>query len=695
MPAFVAMLAMLFAAQVMMVHHLQTQAIDSDLVHGDRLLEDFLGGSIAHEERSLSGTLVTLRGDPRLAEALQRGDRDALHALTRTRFQELRSETDITHLYFLDPERRCLLRAHHPDRHGDIIDRQTALHAESTGSIASGLELGELDTVTLRTIAPWLVDGERIGYVEVGVELEHVFDEMSGRPEHALYGLVRKDRLERESWEEGMRILGRPAQWDRLPDHVYVGRGVLPGWIGQLASAAEGEETTSVDLSEGGREHRILLAPIQDVSNQNLGLLVLDRDTTEIWIAAERTTMAIALLGVLLMLLAGFAFGLRMWQASKALERSRRELLDSERKLSAMTASVRDGIIMVDARGRVAFWNLAAQSILGHSAEEVMGEDLVGLTLPPAEQAEWRGRLTNASIRSLEGPSGARRESRWIGRDGNAIPVEISIASLDIYGQTHAVCVVRDITLRKEIERRREASLREAQEATRELGEFTSAIAHDLRTPLVGIDHLTSWLTEDFGADLSKEAHAHLQMIRERNRGAQALVEGMLQYAIARRSSNPLESVDTRTMCEDIAETLAHGSEPRILISPDLPRVRMPRAALQQVFESLLHNAVRYVGGPGGEVRIECRELPDHWEFAIIDTGPGIPSGDLLRIFRRFERGSSGGGTGLGLALAKQIIDRYGGRIWAESAIGEGATFCFTIPKQPRLSSEQSTLVAE
>ena len=121
-------------------------------------------------------------------------------------------------------------------------------------------------------------------------------------------------------------------------------------------------------------------------------------------------------------------------------------------------------------------------------------------------------------------------------------------------------------------------------------------------------------------------------------------------------------------------------------IDKDLPTLQVDLTRIQQVFINLIHNAIKFTE-PGGKIKLSASRENNQIIFGIQDTGVGIPSNELERIFERFyksDRSRSSGGTGLGLSIAKHIIEAHGGNIWAESDPGEGSKFYFSIPIQPK-----------
>ncbi|SDH10559.1 sensor domain-containing diguanylate cyclase [Roseospirillum parvum] len=242
----------------------------------------------------LGTAIQAISRDEVLRDGLEAGDRAALLARAAPLFHELRSRHQITHFYFLLPDRECLLRVHQPDRFGDRIDRFTALEAERTGGIAHGLELGPLGTFTLRLVMPWYDPAEqnrRLGYVEVGMEIESLLDEIRQLTGAQLLVAIDKALLNRTDWETGMRMLGRTPEWTAFPDAILsldTTAGLAPTIAEALAARGQGllspDDVTLGDglvLDHGGRHLRALFLPLLDAPGRTVGEMIPVLDVTE------------------------------------------------------------------------------------------------------------------------------------------------------------------------------------------------------------------------------------------------------------------------------------------------------------------------------------------------------------------------------------------------------------------------------
>jgi light-regulated signal transduction histidine kinase (bacteriophytochrome) len=218
----------------------------------------------------------------------------------------------------------------------------------------------------------------------------------------------------------------------------------------------------------------------------------------------------------------------------------------------------------------------------------------------------------------------------------------------------------------------------------RELDQFAYIASHDLKAPLRGIASLASWIEEDLGATLGDESRQHLSLLRSRVNRMETLIDGLLQYSRAGRVRNRIETVDVRTLLDEVVEMLSAPPGVVIGIGPDMPTLDTERLPLQQVFLNLIGNAIKHGGRPDVEVHVTVRQHGEFFEFAVADNGPGIPKqfhGRVWEMFQTLQPRDSVEGAGIGLALVKKNVENRSGRAWLESDGAHGSTFSFLWPK--------------
>lgn len=222
-----------------------------------------------------------------------------------------------------------------------------------------------------------------------------------------------------------------------------------------------------------------------------------------------------------------------------------------------------------------------------------------------------------------------------------------------------------------------------------ELQRFATVASHDLREPLRVVSGFADLLARRHSGDLGPDGQRFVEAITAGVARMDAMISDLLAYARAGRADQPLESVDAGAVVADALAALQRaiddtGAEVEV---EALPLVNGNPAALRQLFQNLVANAIKFVENGSPRVRIWAAEVPDGWRFTIRDNGIGIDPDQAEHVFGMFTRLRSSDhypGTGVGLAVCQRIVDVHGGRIWVEPAPGGGSQFMFTIARAPR-----------
>jgi len=250
------------------------------------------------------------------------------------------------------------------------------------------------------------------------------------------------------------------------------------------------------------------------------------------------------------------------------------------------------------------------------------------------------------------------------------------------------MAVSRDITARRDAERALEERARELERSNAELEQFAYVASHDLSEPLRMVSSYLQLLRRRYHGHLDGDADAFIDYAVDGAGRMRDLIDDLLSYSRAGRGDLPLAPVDSRAVAERIAEGVAHveAREARITVDP-LPTVLGDEQGLRQLFQNLIANAVKFVPLDRlPEVRVSAERAGDQWRFEVADNGIGLEPAHADRIFRMFQRlhtRDEYAGTGIGLAIAKKVVERHGGTIWAESRPEGGSRFRFTLPAAP------------
>ena len=275
-------------------------------------------------------------------------------------------------------------------------------------------------------------------------------------------------------------------------------------------------------------------------------------------------------------------------------------------------------------------------------------------------------------------------------KDGTIFPVSITVSCInDEYGNTiGAASIARDITeqeqarIAEEVARRN----RDFEQANRQLTDFTYLISHDLRSPLRGLAYYSGLLMEDGADDLSEHGRGYAERIATLSEQMSALIENLLRLSHVGRAAMHLQTVDLSAEVDDIARDLQRQEPDRdvqfIIQRP--VQARADPALIRTVLENLIGNAWKFTAHrdtaliefgttPTGNAPVCCY---------VRDNGAGFDSLYATKLFQPFQRlhaTSEFPGTGIGLASVKQVVERHGGRVWAEGKVDQGATMYFTL----------------
>jgi PAS domain S-box-containing protein len=343
-------------------------------------------------------------------------------------------------------------------------------------------------------------------------------------------------------------------------------------------------------------------------------------------------------------------------------------LADSDSYLEALP----DGVVVVDGEGRITYANPAAERLVRAGRDELGGRPLDD-AVPLRDSAGNPWWTCTERLRRLPGVRGVPVRQLHLVAGGEPVPVDLTASfTRDGGGRVvQAVCVLRD------------ASVRHRGDSQR--GELISTLAHELRSPLTSVKGFTSTLLhrwERFTDDQKREMLATVNMDADR---VTRLIRELLD--VSRIDAGRLElrrqEFDLAAMAEGIVGRfdLQHdGHSFAIAFPEDFPAVYADPDKLEQVLTNLVENAVKY--SDGGEVAVTGQVTDAEVEVAVRDQGAGIPTDQLPLIFTKFyRRAGHASGTGLGLFIARGLVEAHGGRIWADSAPGQGTTLRFRLPR--------------
>jgi two-component sensor histidine kinase len=265
-------------------------------------------GTLREETKLIQAFLNFYSQDQQLSSLFASRDREGLLAYTTPLFTEIKNKYGITHFYFIEPDQNCFLRVHNPGFFGDKIDRFTMNQAVKTGEPHSGVDLGPSGTLALRVNFPWVVDGQLLGYIELGKEVDSFMPNLSSILGVEVVMLVETRFLERERWEEGQRLMGHQRGWNEVPGYAVVGRTIrgLPKNLERFQAVGREEDGEALfTVTHGTRHYRAGVTPLFTADGQAVGVIIAMKDFS----AAEHSMqMLTGLLISLVVIMSGFLF---------------------------------------------------------------------------------------------------------------------------------------------------------------------------------------------------------------------------------------------------------------------------------------------------------------------------------------------------------------------------------------------------
>jgi len=363
------------------------------------------------------------------------------------------------------------------------------------------------------------------------------------------------------------------------------------------------------------------------------------------------------------------------------------------RQRELILESVGDGICGIDLDGRLTFINQAGARAVGYTPEELTGRDLHDTLHHTHADGTPYSKSTSPILQSMRRHESIRmRDEVFWRKNGTPIPVEYSASPLIEDGQISGMVVAfQDVSERRRLERMKD--------------EFISTVSHELRTPLTSLRASLGLIASGSLDKRPEKQHQMVEMAIGNCDRLVRLVNDILDFDSVEKGKLPLqrepvEAVDLLRRAADVAHNAATQARISFRIDAAPVTVLADTERILQVLNELVSNALKF-SPPQTQIRLTAQPVSADASgsnevcFAVEDQGRGIAPEKLERIFERFQQGDASdsralGGTGLGLALCRSMVEQHGGRIWAESEPGKGSRFLFTLPAAPA-SPQQAT----
>jgi signal transduction histidine kinase len=622
-------LLFLLAFSISGAYWLQRHQFDQNIHQQLNSVQQLFNTTLRNEAEHLNTFIDFVMDDPKVYHAFLAKDRQLLYENTRSIFRNIENRHYITHFYFHDLDKTCFLRVHKPSSHGDLIDRYTLEKAAAGGTVAYGIELGPFGTLTLRVVHPWMVNNKLIGYIEMGREVEYIIPAMKEILGYDFFFLVNIRHLNRQMWEEGLKISGRQGRWEEIPRHVIIGRTMdfvpqeINSYINNMPHAEK--ENLIFKITEGNKKYRGGFSPLKVASGEEIGEIIAIRDfTADVEKQQVSTILVIVCMAVLSLLFLLFYFHIgrmekRLIKIHDFLTEEIEIRKNVEMELQQHKASLEDTVSQRTAELTETNRRLQIEITERKYAEENLQHAHDKLEERVAERSEALERTYNQLL--------------------------------------HA-------------------------EKLSAIGKLAASIAHEFNNPIFGIRNVLDGLRKRLTLTEKNRELVNLA-VKECDRVAK-LTQDLQSFN--RPTSGLMTTLDVHEAIEDMLLLVKKDfSRKNIKVEKyfagDLPPIQAIADQIKQVMLNMLNNAGASMPVEGGGITITTEKQLDQIAIRITDTGGGITPDDMDRIFEPFfSTKPAVKGTGLGLSVSYGIIKRHGGRIEVASSPGKGTAFTILLP---------------
>lgn len=647
----------------------------------------------------LDSQIHFLQQDESLQTAFLAADRETLLAQATPAFEDMRENFRVTHFYFIDTDQVAFLRVHNPTRHDDTINRFTLINSRNSGKSDYGIELGSFGTFTLRYVQPWIINNELVGYMELGMEIEHITPRLKTILGNDVIFVVDKDYLNQESWEEGLNFLGREGDWNAFSDSVIIDQTISLTNERLTEFVTVSPQENYFDISFDDNQFQGGTVPLKDAGGRTVGqIFVLDEISSE-RAALQNVILVLVGIGIVLGGLLLASFYTFTGRVENILAREQDLLISDVR---AQEQKLLEGV-MHNAGSAIYVKDTADQILLANQKylSLVDKQDIKGKPFAEVENPAFIAEINAIDQRILKSGNEEHREFSIEKNDILEHYIDFRFPILDPDGQIYATCsIATDITDRKEAEQVREKLIKDlqianrlAKENTRLKSEFLATMSHELRTPMNAIEGFTSIMLSGMGGvEYNAKVDRYLNKINSNSKRLLKLINDFLD--LSRIESGRLELAHMLMSPADMAQewyneisVLADAKkiDLQLDIDPNLPpSIYGDEESVSKIVINLLGNAIKFTEEGSVKLGVKVGETGD-WIIEVTDTGIGIPPHAREYIFDEFRQVDQTskrkyGGTGLGLAIVQRMTRAMDGSIILNSELGLGSTFIVTLP---------------
>ncbi len=363
-----------------------------------------------------------------------------------------------------------------------------------------------------------------------------------------------------------------------------------------------------------------------------------------------------------------------------------RESKEAEARYRGLLEAAPDAMVVVDVSGEIVLLNLQAERQFGYTRDELLGQKVKNI-IPEGFAERLIADGTRSAAEALAQQMGTGIELYGRRKNGSEFPIEIMLSPLQSAEGILVTAAIRDISVRKESEKRLVKALVELKRSNEELQQFAYVSSHDLQEPLRMVASFTQLLSKRYKGRLDSDADEFIAFAVDGCNRMQTLIQDLLAYSRAGATDKLLRETSSEVALNDalanLRETIQENDA--VVTHGVLPAITSDGTQLTQVFQNLVSNALKYRSAEVPRVHVSAeKDGRNEWIFSVQDNGIGIDPQYFERIFVIFQRlhgREEFKGTGIGLAICKKIVERLGGSIWIQSQLGMGSTFSFALPE--------------
>ncbi len=346
---------------------------------------------------------------------------------------------------------------------------------------------------------------------------------------------------------------------------------------------------------------------------------------------------------------------------------------NQRQKYRGIITNMQLGLLEVDMNGKIVMVNQSFVEMSGYDYDELIGK--LGDRFFSIDDTISKPKIEGESFTfeiKFENKDG--EEKYWlVSRGPNYNLNEELVGNILVY---------LDITDKKALELQKERLLSQLGKSNDELQEYAHIVSHDLKSPLRSINALLSWLKEDNQDKFDNVSNQNIALIETTLEKMDQLISDVLDYSSIGSEDKEETNVDLNILVSDLIGFLYKPDHVEIEVVNNLPVIMGDRTKLQQLFQNLMSNAIKFIDKEKGFVKINAEDIGTHFRFSIEDNGIGIDEKHHAKIFKVFQSiNKREDSTGIGLSIVKKIVDLHQGEIWLNSKLNEGTTFFFTLKK--------------